>query len=73
VWAEVAALLPRINAFIAGRAEPLSLEPPAPGADAKPAPLAPARDAVAAAGSRNQPCPCGSGRRFKACHGSLRA
>lgn len=23
--------------------------------------------------SRNEPCPCGSGRRFKDCHGSLRA
>jgi hypothetical protein len=73
VWAEVAALLPRINAFIAGRAEPLSLEPPAPENDARPTPATPARAPLAAAATRNQACPCGSGRRYKACHGSLRA
>lgn len=28
-------------------------------------------DAVAAPASRNSPCPCGSGRRYKDCHGAL--
>ncbi len=28
-------------------------------------------DAVVAPASRNSPCPCGSGRRFKDCHGAL--
>lgn len=30
-------------------------------------------DAAAATASRNSPCPCGSGRRFKDCHGALGA
>ena len=31
----------------------------------------PAAAAPAKAPGRNDPCPCGSGRRFKACHGAL--
>jgi uncharacterized protein len=31
------------------------------------------RRAVFARAGRNQPCPCGSGRKFKHCHGAARA
>jgi len=35
------------------------------------APSAPAPDAVKAPASRNDPCPCGSGKRYKECHGKI--
>ncbi|MFV0302606.1 MAG: SEC-C metal-binding domain-containing protein, partial [Paracoccus sp. (in: a-proteobacteria)] len=41
----------------------------------KPAPLVPGFDEADPATwgnpSRNDPCPCGSGRKFKHCHGAL--
>jgi hypothetical protein len=75
VWAGVAELVPRINAFVAGVAEPLSLEGPLPPSETGPLPADVSTPPVIAAGgvSRNQPCPCGSGKRFKACHGNLGA
>jgi preprotein translocase subunit SecA len=45
---------------------------PLDGAEAPPEP-APARRAAPAAPriGRNDPCPCGSGKKFKKCHGAL--
>jgi preprotein translocase subunit SecA len=38
------------------------------------APTAPVSDDPASLGKvgRNQPCPCGSGKKYKQCHGALR-
>ncbi|WP_144121985.1 preprotein translocase subunit SecA [Catellatospora sichuanensis] len=36
----------------------------------KPSPRSAARGAVAAPASRNSPCPCGSGKKYKRCHGA---
>jgi tetratricopeptide (TPR) repeat protein len=35
--------------------------------------VSPAPDAVKAPASRNDPCPCGSGKRYKECHGKIGA
>ncbi|GAA1637567.1 preprotein translocase subunit SecA [Catellatospora bangladeshensis] len=40
------------------------------GGDRKPSPRGGARGAVAAPASRNSPCPCGSGKKYKRCHGA---
>ncbi|MDD7441149.1 MAG: SEC-C metal-binding domain-containing protein, partial [Sutterellaceae bacterium] len=46
-------------------------EPAAPAAS--PAGEQPTVDDIAFAGvGRNDPCPCGSGKKFKDCHGKLR-
>jgi hypothetical protein len=61
VWPQVTALVPEINRFVAGRALPLSA----------PAPDLPTVPGDAEPPARNQPCPCGSGLRYKQCHGRL--
>ena len=66
VWPEVAPLVAQINRFVGGRSLPLSASGPDPGAAASP-PLP--KHSPPAIPGRNQPCPCGSGRRYKACHG----
>jgi Sulfotransferase family/SEC-C motif len=66
VWATVAPRVEEINRFIDGLATPLDAT--APAASATIAPELPARAAAATPG-RNEPCPCGSGQRYKACHG----
>ena len=67
------------SAISATEHEQLGAPPPAP---IEP-PFAPMPDADAAGGApfvrgmpkvgRNEPCPCGSGRKFKHCHGALQA
>jgi preprotein translocase subunit SecA len=57
----------------------LAAAPPPPGAGARPAAAPPPPPQAAAAPfvrgerkvGRNEPCPCGSGRKFKHCHGAL--
>jgi preprotein translocase subunit SecA len=64
----------------AGAAAPAGDARPAPAA--APAPAAPSPDALPAGANpddpstwgdvgRNSPCPCGSGKKFKHCHGAL--
>jgi hypothetical protein len=55
-----------------GLAKPAAVRPatraPRPVAAASPKTLAPAAGSPAKVG-RNEPCPCGSGRKYKVCHG----
>jgi hypothetical protein len=78
IWPRVCALVPEINRFVEGKgqlletSDPLAAgefaeseavqHPPAPGA---------ATTGHTPATARNQPCPCGSGLRYKQCHGRL--
>ncbi len=58
----------------AGAGSPLVQQAPAlgigGGGERKPSPRGGARGAVAAPASRNSPCPCGSGKKYKRCHGA---
>ena len=72
IWPTVALTIARINAFVGPDAPALDTATPELRVDAESGP----GQAFAAAGdpvtkvSRNQPCPCGSGKRYKSCHGS---
>jgi len=55
---------------------PAAAPPPAPGQGpvARPAAAAPAAEPFVREGrkvGRNEPCPCGSGKKYKQCHGKL--
>jgi preprotein translocase subunit SecA len=52
-------------------APPPSPRGPAPALNSSLGPMSPATAAVPAVG-RNDPCPCGSGRKYKKCHGAGR-
>jgi hypothetical protein len=71
VWPQLAPLIAELNAGLDPGTPPLDATPP-------PADVQDAANAVPVNGfgmagepSRNSPCPCGSGLRFKACHGQL--
>jgi preprotein translocase subunit SecA len=78
---EQKAMVAQVLAQQAAAAAPAALA--APVAPAVAAPAAPAVEKVAKAGfnesdpntwgtpARNDPCPCGSGEKFKHCHGKL--
>jgi preprotein translocase subunit SecA len=71
------------QSVISSDAEPVEAEPAAsppgrpqggPGGPETLAPRAPAVEQVIRQGrkvGRNEPCPCGSGKKFKHCHGQL--
>jgi len=79
VWPVVAPRVAEINRFIDGLAAPLAATAPGPepsffpSASASASASAPASAFAPRAGSvtpgRNEACPCGSGQRYKACHG----
>ena len=54
--------------------EPIAEAIPEPAFAGVVAPTAPVSDDPASQGKvgRNQPCPCGSGKKYKQCHGALR-
>jgi preprotein translocase subunit SecA len=64
-------------AQLSGGGEPAALQEPPPGARQRqaPPPMMPAQPQRPARAApkvgRNQPCPCGSGKKFKNCHGVL--
>jgi hypothetical protein len=71
IWPGVARTIARINAFVGPDGRALDTAAPELPADAQPEPgQFPGAGNPAAAVSRNQPCPCGSGKRYKACHGN---
>ena len=77
VWPVVAPRVAEINRFIEGLAAPLAATAPGPEPSffpsASASASAPASAFASGAGSvtpgRNEACPCGSGQRYKACHG----
>lgn len=74
VWPQIAPLIDRLNAALdAGTPRLDAAAPPPDAVDASPAEAERSRDPHSEMGEvgRNSPCPCGSGRRFKACHGRL--
>lgn len=68
VWPLIAPQVGAINRFIDGRAR--LLDPAGPGEAAAAEETAPTNTRPAAPG-RNEACPCGSGLRYKACHGRV--
>jgi preprotein translocase subunit SecA len=62
---------PELSAQVPGAAPALAEGEPAlaPPAGARAAPFVRGERKV----GRNEPCPCGSGRKFKHCHGALQA
>ena len=74
VWPRIAPLIDRLNASLDAGTPPLDAAGPPPDAvDAPPEEAGRYHDMHSETGDvgRNSPCPCGSGRRFKACHGKL--
>jgi hypothetical protein len=75
VWPVVAPRVAEINRFIEELAAPVAATAPEP--EPSPFPSAPASAPASASASRagavtpgrNEACPCGSGQRYKACHG----
>ncbi len=68
--AEAQSILQAPEAVPAGAAAPGTAAGPDPAAAAAAAPAAPFVRGERKVG-RNEPCPCGSGRKFKHCHGAL--
>jgi tetratricopeptide (TPR) repeat protein len=62
LWAAVAAIAQRMLAAMPGHAEATALLAEAEANRARPSMV-----------GRNEPCPCGSGRKYKQCHGALAA
>ena len=74
LWPRISPLIERLNASLDAGTPPLDAAAPPPDAvDATPEELEQSHDLHSERGDigRNSPCPCGSGRRFKACHGKL--
>jgi hypothetical protein len=74
VWPRIAPLIDRLNASLDAGTPPLDAAGPPPDAvDASPDEGERHHDPHSEMGDvgRNSPCPCGSGRRFKTCHGRL--
>ena len=71
MWPQLAPLINELNAALDPGTPPLDVTPPP--ADARDEANAVPVNGFGMAGepSRNSPCPCGSGLRFKACHGQL--
>jgi Sulfotransferase family/SEC-C motif len=77
VWSEVGEMVARINAFAGDRIQPLSGDlPPVTPSMMECASRDHAPEGISWSNGgmpgRNQDCPCGSGQRYKACHGQLR-
>ena len=74
LWPQISPLIHRLNAALDAGTPPLdAAAPPADAVDASPEEAEQTYDLHSEMGDvgRNSPCPCGSGRRFKACHGKL--
>jgi len=74
VWPRISPLIERLNAALdAGTPRLDTAGPPPDAVDASPEETAASQDPHSEMGDvgRNSPCPCGSGRRYKACHGRL--
>jgi hypothetical protein len=73
VWPVVAPRVAEINRFIEGQAAPVAAKAPEPEPFPSASEPAPASASAPRAGAvtpgRNEACPCGSGQRYKACHG----
>jgi preprotein translocase subunit SecA len=69
-----AALRPPPRQMVESRQDPAMAgadDPPAPMQPARNAPVDPADPSTWTATSRNAPCPCGSGKKYKHCHGAI--
>jgi len=73
VWPQVRDMVTRMNAFAGDDMPPLPGDlPPVTRTMAENSARVGATGSTAAMPRRNQDCPCGSGQRYKACHGQLR-